>query len=600
MLAGVMLSEQQVWQGVINRQPFYELIAHWPHSEMDLWLQPCRILLSYCSTQGRHFAGTTLIVEAIRQLLHQPSEAFDLPIVIDLGAGRYQLLDCRRLWLAHTKIHELNLDLLRAAKKTADEANQGLGEAINQRTLELKEAIQALRQEMSERERAQEQLLHIALHDSLTQLPNRQLFMQELSICLQRAEEDPTYNFAILFIDCDRFKVINDSLGYIVGDQILIALSKRLENGLGPTDLLARLGEDEFVILLNPIQHIQEATAAANQIQKRLEQPIHVDSHEVFIDASIGIVSGQGYHHPENLMRDADTAMYQAKAYRKGRYQVFDPSMHTRAQIRLQIETDLRRAIEREEFQLHYQPIISLESGCLTGFEALVRWQHPDRGSVSPGEFIPVVEENGLIIPIGKWVIQEACRQLKAWHSHLKPGIRMNVNLSVRQFAQVDLIETIDRILAETTLDARYLNLEITESAMMENTEWTTNILKQLRSRHIQLSIDDFGTGYSSLSYLHRFHVDSLKVDRSFINSLPAQPEHSGIVQAIVSLANHLGISVTAEGVESANQARQLRAMQCDRAQGFLFSKPLEATAAEHFLRRDPTFLADIKELSAE
>ncbi|MEO0373049.1 MAG: EAL domain-containing protein [Cyanobacteria bacterium P01_A01_bin.17] len=460
--------------------------------------------------------------------------------------------------------------------------NAELEERVKQRTLQLE-------QEIVEREQAQEQLRYRAMHDPLTRLPNRTLLMQCLEEAIDKTQQSSGFAFAVLFLDCDRFKIVNDSLGHFVGDQFLIAIAERLQCCLPPETTLARLGGDEFTVLLDDLSQPSEATAVAQTIQSALSAPFQIDGHEFFITASIGIVhSCWGYLTPVDILRDADTAMYRAKAQgRNGsRYQVFDPSMHADAQTSLLLDTDLHRAIERQEFFLHYQPIVSLVTGEIQGFEALVRWQHPERGPVSPGDFIPVAEETGLIVPIGQWVFREACQQLKTWqHQKLLRGpMYICINLSVKQFSQPDLIEQIDRVLQETGLEGRYLKLEITESAIMNNSTSAAEILERLSDRNIQLSIDDFGTGYSSLSYLHHFPVDTLKVDRSFINSMAQTHKTPAIVQAIITLAHNLGMDVVAEGIETPEQRHRLTELGCKYGQGYLFSKPVDTQAVVEML----------------
>lgn len=447
--------------------------------------------------------------------------------------------------------------------------------------------------DIAERKRAEEQLLHDALHDALTGLPNRVLFMDRLGHAIQLAKRRENYFFAVLFIDLDRFKVINDSLGHMVGDQLLIEIAQRLDQCLRSSDTFARLGGDEFVILLEDIQDNTQPTQIAERIQQMLKQPFNLQGQEVFVTASIGILFNDiGYERAEDLLRDADTAMYHAKGLGRARHQVFDPSMHEHAMALLHIENDMRRAIENHEFQLHYQPIISLRNEMINGFEALLRWQHPTRGLISPAEFIPIAEETGLIIPLGWWVLQEACRQMQAWQVEFPadPPLTISVNISSRQFAQPNLVSEIQRILKETGLSAQSLKLEITESTVMENAEAATRMLQKLRDLGIHLSIDDFGTGYSSLGYLHRFPVDTLKIDRSFINSIENDLEKMEIIRTVTTLAWNLGMDIVAEGVETKKQLAHLKALKCENGQGYLFSKPLDRVAVEAFLKQDIRF----------
>ena len=441
--------------------------------------------------------------------------------------------------------------------------------------------------DITDRKRAEERLLHEAFHDVLTGLPNRALFVDHLKLSVERVKRREDRLFAVLFLDLDRFKIINDSLGHMVGDQLLVGIARRLEICLRPGDTVARMGGDEFTILLEDLTHVTEAIEVAERLQKALALPFNLNGHEVFTTVSIGIaLSTTGYDRSEEVLRDADTAMYRAKMLGKARHEVFDKTMHARAMQILQLETDLRRALERNEFVLHYQPIVALETGTIRGFEALIRWQHPERGFISPDDFIPIAEETGLIVPIGQWVIEEACRQIRRWQDEFPqyPPLQISVNLSSKQFINSDLIAQIRQALRETGLDAHSLKLEITESMVMENVEVATDMLQQLRNLGIELSIDDFGTGYSSLSYLHRFPISTLKIDRSFVSSMTGNNENAEIVRTIMMLARSLKLDVVAEGVETQDQLSQLAALECEYGQGYFFSKPLNAEAASRLL----------------
>lgn len=445
--------------------------------------------------------------------------------------------------------------------------------------------------DITERKQMERQLLHDALHDALTGLPNRALFMDRLEQELKRTKTQSNYLFAVLFLDLDRFKVVNDSMGHLVGDKLLVEIARRLENCVRPTDTVARLGGDEFTILLENISNIEFATKVAEKIYHSLTVPFSLENYELFTTASIGIAfSSQGYDKPEDILRDADLTMYSAKERGKARYEVFDRSMHARAIERLHLETDLRRGIEREEFTVYYQSIVSLTTGKISGFEALARWNHPKRGFVAPDEFIPIAEETGLIVPLGNWLLEEACQQLRKWQIKYPehPAFKISVNLSGKQLREPDLIKQIERILAKTQLPPHTLKLEITESILMDNLEAATETLLALRERKIQLSIDDFGTGYSSLSYLHRFPVDTLKIDRSFVSEIQLGKENSAIVKAIVTLAHMLNMDVIAEGIETNAQLDQLKLLQCEHGQGYFFSKPLSREEAEELIASSP------------
>ena len=448
-----------------------------------------------------------------------------------------------------------------------------------------KQAYEELEIKVNERKRAETQLLHNAFHDTLTSLPNRALFIDRLGHAIERTKRREHCLFAVLFLDLDRFKVINDSLGHIVGDELLLTLAQRLTACLRSKDTVARFGGDEFTILLEDIQDLSEATQVAERIQTDLTRPFVLNEHEVFSTVSIGIaLSSSSYHHSEELLRDADIAMYCAKNLGRARYAVFDPVMHTKAVGRLQLETNLRRALEQQGFQLYYQPIISLQTSQIIGFEALVRWQHPERGLLPPSEFISVAEETGLIIPLGRWVLEEACRQMRRWHKQFPTQtgcLTLSVNLSVKQFIQPDLVKQVAGILRQTGLGAGSLKLEITESVIVENTEAAMLTLLELKALGVQLCMDDFGTGYSSLSYLHRFPIDVLKIDRSFVSNMTVSEHNLQIIQAIVTLAHNLGVAVTAEGVETSEQLAQLKALKCEFVQGYFFSYPIESSAVE-------------------
>ncbi|GGA31741.1 PAS domain S-box protein [Okeania sp. KiyG1] len=528
-------------------------------------------------------------------------------------------------------------------------------------------AVQIIIRDITQRKQAQQKLLHDALHDALTGLPNRTLLFDRLEQALRRSRQHLDYEFVVLFLDLDRFKVINDSLGHYIGDRLLIAIAKILRSCIKASDTLARLGGDEFTILLEYPPDISYAARVAHKINQELAKPIYIEGHEIFTTASIGIVHSRGnfanhtdknhpaicpvYNSPEDLLRDADIAMYRAKASGKARHEVFDLIMHDQAISLLELENDLRRAVEmikqdpaNSQFILNYQPIVCLSTGKITGFEALIRWQHPTKGLISPGQFIPLAEETGLIVPLGMWVLRAACHQLTIWqqeffgHKHqenncqfvvnntqeifstsncfsqVKNGngngngngkcntncpafnsacefpnynLTMSVNLSSHQISQPNLVEEIEEILQATDCKPNCLKLEITETVIMENVILATTVLNQLKNRSIKLSIDDFGTGYSSLSYLHQFPINSLKIDRSFVSPLDSDVTDQSlkIVSAIIALAHNLGLEIVAEGIETQEQMQQLKQLQCEKGQGYLFSKPVDSYQATKLLR---------------
>jgi diguanylate cyclase (GGDEF)-like protein/PAS domain S-box-containing protein len=436
--------------------------------------------------------------------------------------------------------------------------------------------------DITARKMAEERLMHEAVHDVLTGLPNRALFMDLLARALARSKRRKGYRFAVLFLDLDRFKVINDSLGHVLGDRLLVEIAGRLARCLRPEDTVARLGGDEFTVLLEDIDDPSDATRVAERIHQELKAPFILDGQEVYTSASIGIaLSATGYSEPEHILRDADTAMYRAKAKGKARHEVFDPEMHIRAVHLLQLETELRRALEQRAFRLLYQPIVSLQDGQIRVCEALLRWEHPERGLVAPEEFIYVADEAGLLLPLGEWVVEEACRQAKAWTAHfgLRRPVGVSVNFSSRQFGQPDLAKKFREVLSRSGVDPRLLKIEITERVIMDHAEAGINTLRELADLGVEIYIDDFGTGYSSFSTLHQFPVAALKIDSSFVRNLEAEAEARDIVRTIMTLAGHLDVEVIAEGVETEGQLAWLKKLKCHRAQGSIFALPEEPGA---------------------
>ena len=424
---------------------------------------------------------------------------------------------------------------------------------------------------------------HAAFHDSLTDLPNRNQFMETLQYLLQKCKSNPDFNFAVLFLDLDRFKTINDSLGHSMGDQLIQSVANRLKGLIYNGDLVARFSGDEFAIIIKDVAAVEELASFAELIKYKLSAPFTVNERQIFTSVSIGIaMSSPAYDEAEDILRDADIAMYSAKESQKD-YVIFDKMMHIRAVTLMQLETDLRYALERKEFCVFYQPIIKLNTMKLTGFEALIRWNHPQRGLVPPGEFISVCEDTGLIVPVTLWILQEACEQIVEWQniSPENESLIISVNLSGKHFAQNDLVDQISEILTKTKVNPAFVKLELTESAVMENAERVILMLKDLKKLGVQLSIDDFGTGYSSLSYLHRFPIDTLKVDRTFVSEMETGSENGEIVRTIIALAKTLRMSVIAEGIESIHQLHQLQILGCEYGQGFLFSRPIPVAEVE-------------------
>ncbi|MGE4290761.1 MAG: EAL domain-containing protein, partial [Desulfovibrio sp.] len=450
-------------------------------------------------------------------------------------------------------------------------------------------------QDITERKSFERQLSHQAFHDSLTSLPNRSLYMERLAHALERRKRRDEYNFAAMMIDLNRFKRINDTHGHQTGDQLLMTIALRLLSCIRTVDTIARLGGDEFAVLLEEFESPREVIQVADRITHMLEEPVLLDGQELHTSASIGIVlDTRDYESAEDILRDADIAMYQSKERNRPRL-VFNRRMHTQAAELGRMEAEMRRGLEEGQFVLHYQPIYATSNSSIQGFEALVRWNHPVRGLLSPLEFIPLAEDTGLIVPLGRWVLREACRQVATWRSGAtcSDNISVSVNISARQFAQTDLVEFIHNTLEAEGLDPCFLKLEITESVLMEDADSASAKLRRLKDLGIKLMIDDFGTGYSSLSYLQRFPVDYLKIDRSFISGGKNELENREIVGTIISLARNLGLRVVAEGVEEAGQFQMLREMNCDDVQGFMFSKPVESAKAADLLEE---YISSVRE----
>jgi diguanylate cyclase (GGDEF)-like protein len=518
-------------------------------------------------------------------------------IVNSLGTARFwAFLVCIPIIIIVYFSYDRYMREVKASARHAEEAERARAELEHQRAEQAERHVHELNNYIAEQERisrvleeTKDHFRHAAFHDSLTGLPNRAMFTELLKAEIESSSRRNDHKFAVLFLDLDRFKNVNDSLGHTHGDLLLVAFAERLERTLRPVDTLARFGGDEFAILLSGMTDATDAVRVAQRIQDELSQPFVLDKNSAFATASIGIaLSSSGYDRPDDILRDADIAMYRAKENGKARYELFDHGMHARAVSRLQLESDLRQAIENKEFAVYYQPIVALPTGRLAGFEALVRWNHPRRGLVHPGDFIPVAEETGLIVPIGQWVLNEACAQVRQWQldSPSHRALSLSVNLSARQVAQPDLLDLIKEALEISKLNPHCLKLEITESVVMENAEAAALMFKQLRSLGVQLSIDDFGTGYSSLSYLHRFPLNYLKIDRSFVSRLTTDNDNA-IVRTISTLARNLGMEVIAEGIETDEQYQQLKMLGCEYGQGFLFSCPVDNNGVQRLLAKD-------------
>lgn len=479
--------------------------------------------------------------------------------------------------------HQLELS---TAKAEILALNRSLEQGIQERTAELVQANQALAKQIAEREQAQQALEHSALHDVLTSLPNRALFAEHLELAQKKTKRQENHQFAVLFIDLDRFKDINDTMGHQAGDDLLIQVAHRLQHLVRETDVLARLGGDEFTILLDKIGSLENAMSLSQRIMETFQQPFPLGPKEVFVTASIGVALSNTHTDGADLLRNADIAMYQAKSSGKARLEVFDQQMYAQALAKHQLENDLRHALEKQEFELHFQPLYNCKTQTVVGFEALIRWFHPQRGWVPPLEFIPLAEEVGLIVPIGRWVLQTACGQMARWQRQFPQvnSFYISVNLSVQQLREPDFLNQVGQVLQETGLDGQSLHLELTESMLMDDSQTLVNLLRQLVNQGIQLSIDDFGTGYSSLSYLHQFPIHTIKVDQSFIRPMLEQREKRKIVETIVNLAHQLGMTAIAEGIEEEEHLVYLNQLNCEQGQGYFLSKPLTCLAAEQLI----------------
>lgn len=521
------------------------------------------------------------------------SEKTDLARCLDAGADDFASKPINATEL-RARVHSMlrikqQYDALQSALERQQALEQERIKLLAQHNIELEQKVAARTAELEE---STALIKHNALHDPLTGLPNRTLLLQEIEQAIARAQStqvhDDSSQYAVLFVALDRLNVINDSLGHRVGDQLLQMIAQRLVSYLNTDDdVVARFGGQEFVLLLNKASHLDSIISTTDSILKGFQAPLLLGEYQLFVSLNIGIVLGNSnYDEPSELIRDADIAMHHAKAKGTYTYQIFNADMHAQALYRLNLESDLRQAIDRNEFVVYYQPIVDILGDRLIGFEALIRWQHPKHGFISPADFIPIAEETGLILSIDHWVLNIACRQLAAWKaqfSHFLP-IKVSINLSAQDLRKSNLIEEIDYILDTSGLPGEALTLEITESILVEDITKTISLLTQLKEKNIQISIDDFGTGYSSLNYLHRLPADYLKIDQSFVGQMQAHNRNYQVVNTIITLSNQLGLTVVAEGIETPQQLQWLRQMECEFGQGYLFSKPLPTHELEKIL----------------
>ena len=479
---------------------------------------------------------------------------------------------------------------LKQAQEELQSLNQQLETLNNQLEEKVVERTIQLQAEVVQRRQVQNKLLHMAMHDPLTDLANRTYLLERLQTCVDIVRHSPTEKFTILFLNCDRFKTINDSLGHTAGDELLIAIAKRLQSLLPPDSLLARSGGDEFTIILETTNNLEEAIAIVKFLQQEFTKSTQFGQREISINFSIGIVLGtEDYETPIQLLRDADIAMHHAKKFGLATHKVFNAEMHQWAIACLQLETDLQLAIHNQEFILHYQPIVCFRTNQIIGAEALIRWQHPQKGLISPATFIPIAEETNLIMPLGMWVIEEACSQLAHWQQQQNPflaALELEINLSVQQLAQPNLVEQIERVIRETQIQHQKLKLEITESIFIEKVQISQPTLEELKDRGLQLILDDFGTGYSSLEYLQKLPISTLKIDRSFVRDLEHNAHNKNIVEATINLSHTLGLSVVAEGIETPEQLAILQSLGCDYGQGYLFSRPVTVDVLEEVVQK--------------
>ncbi len=512
------------------------------------------------------------------------SKPFQIQEVLSRVNNQLNLQNLRKQLIKKNQLLQIEIHNRITAETEIQQLNFDLERRVVERTIQLQT-------EINQRKKVQKELEYIAWNNSLTGLPNRLWLIKKLKKILLKIKGEANNKFTTIILDCNRFKIINDSLGRQAGDQLLKMMSQRLKSEISTENIdLTHFGEDKFAILLEKAENELQAIALAQDLQKCLASAFVIEQREIFISFNIGIVvCDSSYSQPEEIFRDADLAIQKAKNSSSNYYQVFDDTIQNNTLEILEIETDLRIALKRREFQLNYQPIISLTTGAIVGFETLVRWNHPHKGFMSPEKFIPIAEQTNLILPLGMWILQEACQQIRVWQDRLAgqhTDFTVSVNISGKEFEQEDFIQQLDQTIADTDIDIKHLRLEITETLLINNTEIADHVFSQLKARKIQLMIDDFGTGYSSLSYLDRFPVDTLKIDNSFVSRLNEQNQASTIVKATIDLAHNLGFKVVAEGVETQQQVNQLKDWGCEFAQGYFYAKPLTKEAAWEFLRQ--------------
>lgn len=570
---GAALHGRALTDGLPN--PAEASVENWILYALRIALPPLTLLATYLAMVWNHDAQHTFSYQLMAGSI----------AVMFILVGTRQLLTLIENFTLATALRA-ELAERQRTQTELQRTNQLLEQRVAERTVELATLNDQLRQN-------EQKLRFDAFHDKLTGLPNRAFFLNQLELAMQLARTQPDAQFAVLFLDFDGFKVVNDSLGHWLGDEFLVALARRLETIVGTDELVARLGGDEFVVLL---QHAVDGVAAkryAQQIQQQLRQPFDIHGYRLFTSASIGIVLYDDvYTAAVDILRDADIAMYRAKEEGKARCSIFDTTMRAHAMMRLQLENELRSALIAKTLHLVYQPIWDLANQRLVGFEALARWHHAERGWIPPSEFIPLAEETGLIIPLGEWVLEEACYQMKQWHDQVGPllagaaPLTISVNISAHQFHQTDLALLVEQILHKFAFPATCLKLEITESSFMEDIDTAVNAFTRLRALGVQLQLDDFGTGYSSFSYLHRLPINTLKIDQTFIRRLDSNGQNSEIVRAIATLAHNLQMNVIAEGVETKEQLSQVGLLGCEQVQGYLIARPLDVHAAEQFIKQ--------------